>query len=115
MEKPEEKDQSWLDPMTVQPRVGSIHPAPFGETLAGRGKRALGAAVGLTQFGVNLVTLPPGSWSSQRHWHAKEDEFVYVVRENWYSSPMRGDGSKIGHGGGLPRRQSRWTSPDQSK
>jgi len=79
MEKPEEKDQSWLDPMTVQPRVGSIYPAPFGETLAGRGKRAIGDAVGLTQFGVNLVTLPPGSWSSQRDWHAKEDEFVYVV------------------------------------
>ena len=44
--------------MTVRPRVGSIYPAPFGEKLAGRGKRALGDAVGLTQFGVNLVTLP---------------------------------------------------------
>ena len=34
----------------------------------------------LTQFGVNLVTLAPGSWSSQRHWHAKEDEFIYVLQ-----------------------------------
>jgi uncharacterized cupin superfamily protein len=25
------------------------------------------------------VTLAPGSWSSQRHWHAEEDEFVYVL------------------------------------
>ena len=33
----------------------------------------------LTQFGVNLVTLPPGAWSSQRHWHSHEDEFVYVL------------------------------------
>jgi uncharacterized cupin superfamily protein len=39
----------------------------------------LGDAAGLTQFGVNLVTLPPGAWSSQRHWHSHEDEFVYVL------------------------------------
>ncbi len=39
----------------------------------------LGAAAGLTQFGVNLVTLEPGVWSSQRHWHEREDEFVYVL------------------------------------
>ena len=69
----------WLDPETVTPRTGSIYPAPFGEPLAGREKRALGDALDLTQFGVNLVTLAPGAWSSQRHWHANEDEFVYVV------------------------------------
>jgi uncharacterized cupin superfamily protein len=34
---------------------------------------------GLTQFGINLLSLPPGAWSSQRHWHEGEDEFVYVV------------------------------------
>ncbi len=39
----------------------------------------MGDAVGLTQFGVNLVRVPPGVWSSQRHWHSAEDEFVYVV------------------------------------
>lgn len=39
----------------------------------------LGAAAGLTQFGVNLLRLPPGSWSSQRHWHTREDEFVHVL------------------------------------
>jgi uncharacterized cupin superfamily protein len=33
----------------------------------------------LTQYGVNLLRLPPGAWSSQQHWHAKEDEFVYVL------------------------------------
>ena len=38
-----------------------------------------GAAAGLTQFGVNLLRLPPGAWSSQRHWHSAEDEFVYVL------------------------------------
>ena len=39
----------------------------------------LGVAAGLTQFGVNRIKLPPGAWSSQRHWHAKEDEFIYVI------------------------------------
>jgi uncharacterized cupin superfamily protein len=79
MEKPEEGSRSWLDPMSVPPRLGSIYPSPFGEKLAGREKRALGDALQLTQFGVNLVTLAPGSWSSQRHWHANEDEFIYVL------------------------------------
>jgi uncharacterized cupin superfamily protein len=69
----------WLDPKTVVPRVGSIYPAPFGEPLSGREKRALGDALRLSQFGVNLVTLAPGAWSSQRHWHANEDEFVYIL------------------------------------
>jgi uncharacterized cupin superfamily protein len=70
---------NWLDPKSVPPRLGSIYPAPFGEPLQGREKRALGDALNLSQFGVNLVTLAPGSWSSQRHWHAHEDEFVYVL------------------------------------
>lgn len=39
----------------------------------------LGDAGGLTDFGVNLLELPPGTWSSQRHWHSAEDEFVWVV------------------------------------
>ncbi len=70
---------SSLDPKSVTPRRGSAYPAPFGEPLAGREKRALGDPLQLTQFGVNLVTLAPGSWSSQRHWHANEDEFIYVL------------------------------------
>ena len=79
MEKPNEKGQCWLDPVSVTPRVGSTYPAPFGAPLAGREQRALGDALKLTQFGVNLVTLAPGTWSSQRHWHANEDEFIYVL------------------------------------
>jgi uncharacterized cupin superfamily protein len=42
-------------------------------------RQALGDAAGLTQFGVNLLQLPPGAASSQRHWHSTEDEFVYVL------------------------------------
>ena len=80
MEKPDNGSRCWLDPMSVPPRLGSIYPAPFADRLAGREKRALGDALRLTQFGVNLVTLPAGAWSSQRHWHAHEDEFIYVLQ-----------------------------------
>ena len=59
--------------------VGSSYPAPFDEPCKGRRAWRLGEAAGLTQFGVNLVTLEPGAWSSQRHWHALEDEFLQVV------------------------------------
>jgi uncharacterized cupin superfamily protein len=74
-----ERKSRGLDPMEVSPRTGSIYPEPYGDPIAGRAKRALGDALGLTQFGVNLTTLAPGSWSSQRHWHENEDEFVYVL------------------------------------
>jgi uncharacterized cupin superfamily protein len=36
-------------------------------------------AGGLTQFGAHVVTLQPGSRSSDRHWHEAEDEFLYVL------------------------------------
>ncbi|WP_108683387.1 cupin domain-containing protein [Methyloceanibacter sp. wino2] len=68
-----------IESMAVAARTGSIYPAPFDEPLAGRVKRAVGNALGLNQFGVNLVTLAPGAWSSQRHWHENEDEFVYIL------------------------------------
>ena len=59
--------------------TGSAYPAPFDAPCAGRTRRALGNAVGLDQFGVNLQKLAPGAWISQRHWHTTEDEFVWVV------------------------------------
>ena len=55
------------------------YPPPHDERVAGRSKRRLGDAAGLTQFGVNLTTLKPGSASALRHWHENEDEFVYVL------------------------------------
>jgi uncharacterized cupin superfamily protein len=55
------------------------YPDPFWKVVVGRERKRLGNAVGLTQFGVNLTTLKPGAWSSQRHWHRNEDEFVYVL------------------------------------
>jgi len=68
-----------IDMTAVKHREGSGYPAPFHETAAGRIKSPLGDAGGLSDFGVNLVTLPPGGWSSQRHWHSDEDEFVLVL------------------------------------
>jgi uncharacterized cupin superfamily protein len=68
-----------LDPMSVTPRRGSSYPAPFREPVEGRVKQVLGDPLGLTGFGANLVRLEPGAWSSQRHWHSHEDEFVLVL------------------------------------
>ena len=58
---------------------GSSYPAPFDEPCRGRSWHRLGLAAGLTHLGVSLVRLAPGAWSSQRHWHTHEDEFVYVL------------------------------------
>jgi uncharacterized cupin superfamily protein len=68
-----------IDVNSLPKRTGSGYPAPFNEKPAGRIRQALGDAGGLSDFGVNLLTLPPGAWSSQRHWHTAEDEFVYVL------------------------------------
>jgi uncharacterized cupin superfamily protein len=68
-----------IDPKATPASVGSGYPAPYGEPCASRVRNRLGDAAGLTDFGVNLLRLPPGVWSSQRHWHTAEDEFVYVL------------------------------------
>lgn len=60
-------------------RRGSGYPPPFDTPCRERIRTRLGAAAGLTQFGVNHLRLAPGTWSSQRHWHSHEDEFVYVL------------------------------------
>jgi uncharacterized cupin superfamily protein len=64
---------------TLVPIAGTSYPPPFDEPCRARQRRKLGDEAGLTQFGVNLLVLPPGAWSSQRHWHTAEDEFVYVL------------------------------------
>ena len=60
-------------------RFGSAYPPPFDEPCRERKRWKLGDVAGLTQFGVNLMRLAPGVWTSQRHWHTHEDEFVFVV------------------------------------
>ena len=68
-----------IDIAAIGSIVGTLYPAPFDEPCRTRARKRLGDAAGLTQFGINLLTLPPGAWSSQRHWHTGGDEFVYVV------------------------------------
>ena len=58
---------------------GTTYPDEFASPCLSRRRWKLGDAAGLSQFGVNLLRLPDGAWSSQRHWHSAEDEFVWVV------------------------------------
>jgi uncharacterized cupin superfamily protein len=68
-----------IDIAALAPVVGTLYPPPFDEPCRARARTRLGDPAGLTQFGVNLLHLPPGAWSSQRHWHTASDEFVYVL------------------------------------
>jgi uncharacterized cupin superfamily protein len=68
-----------VDITAVPQRKGAGYPPQFNTPCADRIRQRLGDAGGLTDFGINLTRLPPGSWSSQRHWHSHEDEFVYVL------------------------------------
>jgi uncharacterized cupin superfamily protein len=69
-----------LDPANVPARTGSIYPTEELRSLTlGRSKQALGDALGLQTFGVNLVRLEPEAMSAVRHWHTRQDEFIYVL------------------------------------
>ncbi|QXE25813.1 cupin 2 conserved barrel domain protein [Richelia sinica FACHB-800] len=62
---------------TAPERTTTVYPQEFKHLVAGRVKQAVGNAAGLKNFGVNLVTLAPGSCSALRHWHIRQDEFIY--------------------------------------
>lgn len=67
----------------VAPRAkSSIYPEPFASRMVGRVKHPLGDVFGLTNFGVNLTRLLPGSGSALRHAHSRQDEFIYVLQGN---------------------------------
>ena len=68
-----------LDPAQVPEQSTTGYPEPFKSQVAGRHRRRLGDAAGLKNFGVNLTRLDPGTESSMRHWHTKQDEFIYVL------------------------------------
>ena len=59
--------------------VRTVYPEPFAALFEGRDKKALGAAFGLSNFGVNLTRLAPGAISALRHAHSQQDEFIYVL------------------------------------
>jgi len=68
-----------LDLATI-PQVNTTgYPAPYDKDVAGRFVRRLRPAAGLTDLGAAHVVLKPGAWSSQRHWHAEEDELVVIL------------------------------------
>jgi uncharacterized cupin superfamily protein len=68
-----------IEQTKIPVKTGSGYPTPFDLPCAARARQRLGDAAGLTDFGVNLLRLPPGTWSSQRHWHSAEGEFVFIV------------------------------------
>ena len=67
------------DIASIELDTRSGYPEPYRQVTIGRERKRLGSAIGLDQFGVNLSRLKPGAQSSQRHWHANEDEFVYIL------------------------------------
>src|SRR5262245_21579038 len=90
------------------------YPPPFNKTVQGRSRKRLGRAAGLTQFGVNLCTLKPGAASSQRHWHEKEDELVYVLEgEVVLCEEWRRDCAEGRRGGGLEGRPTERPLPGE--
>jgi uncharacterized cupin superfamily protein len=68
-----------LDIADLPVRSGSGYPEHYAKAVKGRSSISLGNPLGLTQFGVNVTTLEPGAWSSQRHWHLNEDELVMAL------------------------------------
>lgn len=68
-----------INPENVPTRTTSNYPDEFKPLIIGRVKQALGNAAKLKNFGVNLVKLAPGSCSALRHWHTRQDEFIYVI------------------------------------
>ena len=68
-----------VDIAKVPVKSGTFYPAQFQADCKGRHKQALGDAIGLTQFGVNITRIEPGQTSALRHWHEQEDEFIYML------------------------------------
>jgi uncharacterized cupin superfamily protein len=68
-----------IDLDALEPENGTGYPPPFDAPVAGRWKKRLGRRFGLTDLGACHVVLKPGAWSSQRHWHEGEDEFLVML------------------------------------
>lgn len=57
----------------------SNYPEPFASRMKGREKRQITDLFGISNFGVNLTRLPPGTCSALRHAHTHQDEFIYIL------------------------------------
>ncbi|WP_336958519.1 cupin domain-containing protein [Sphingobium aquiterrae] len=68
-----------IDLDAIAPTNATGYPAEYKGVVAGRWYRRLAPASGLADFGASHVTLKPGAWSSQRHWHEEEDELLVMI------------------------------------
>ena len=68
-----------VDLESVAPSNATGYPDPFHKQVAGRWWKRIAPLAGLTEMGASHVTLDPGAWSSQRHWHDGEDELVIML------------------------------------
>ena len=68
-----------VDLSQIEQSRSTGYPQPYSNDVAGRLYRRIGQATGLTDIGISHCVLEPGAWSSQRHWHTGEDEFVYIL------------------------------------
>ncbi|MEO6389267.1 MAG: cupin domain-containing protein [Croceibacterium sp.] len=68
-----------LDLEAISQSNATGYPDPHDKVVEGRWVRRLRPAAGLTDLGAAHVVLKPGAWSSQRHWHAEEDELVVIL------------------------------------
>ena len=68
-----------LDLDTIPQSNATGYPPEYADVIRDRWYRRLAPASGITDFGFSHVTLEPGAWSSQRHWHEGEDEFVVML------------------------------------
>lgn len=68
-----------LDLDTIPQTNATGYPAEYADIVQQRWYRRIAPATGLTDFGASHVTLKPGAWSAQRHWHEGEDELVVML------------------------------------
>ncbi len=68
-----------LDAISVKANRGNSLPEPFHTTMGEFETRRMARHFGLTAIAVNLVHLDPGCQSALRHWHPKNEEFVYML------------------------------------
>jgi uncharacterized cupin superfamily protein len=68
-----------LDIAAIEPVNRTAYPPPHDKAVAGRWQRRFAQGAGMEKLGANHVTLKPGAWTSQRHWHHHADELVVML------------------------------------